>query len=235
MRIKRLYGCHTSFLDLLFNMLLAFTAMFVMAFAMMHKKEESKSNTEVKAEYVITISWPDKLNNDVDSYLEDPDGHLVCFRRREDGLMHLDRDDLGTSNDMVKTQAGQSIEYPYNREMITLRGISEGEYCMNVHAYRFAEPGPCEVTVQLDKLNPTFSTVLIKKVVLEKSGDEKTVIRFKLTKKGELLSTNTIQKSLLSSSFGQQGLPSAPDGEFAPPPNNPIPNPDGFSPPPTGP
>lgn len=231
MRIKRMYGCNTSFLDLLFNMLLAFTALFIMAFALMNQKEENKTNTEVKAEYIITISWPDDMDNDVDSYVEDPEGHLVCFRRREDGLMHLDRDDLGNRNDNVKTQDGQTVKYPHNREMVTLRGISEGEYCVNVHAYRFTDARPCEVTVQMDKLNPKFSTVYIKKVILNKSGDEQTVVRFRLSKKGELLGTNTMQKSLLAQSAGQQGIPQTPQGnpdfspeEFIPPeipPNGP--------------
>lgn len=220
MRNRQRYGCNTSFLDLLFNMLLAFTALFVMAFAMINQnKDENKTNTEVKAEYIITISWPDDMDNDIDTYVEDPEGHLICFRRREDGLMHLDRDDLGLSNDKITTQDGQVVKYIHNREMVTLRGVNEGEYCVNVHAYRSTDPRPCEVTVQMDRLNPKFSTVYIRKVTLNKSGDEQTVVRFRLTKKGELLATNTVQKSLLAQSFGQQGLaqPPATANEFAPP------------------
>ena len=95
MQMKKLYSCNTSFLDLLFNMLLAFTAMFVLAFAMINvDKENKKSSVQVKAEYMITLSWNDEMDDDIDLYVEDPRGALACFRRREDGLMHLDRDDL---------------------------------------------------------------------------------------------------------------------------------------------
>ena len=34
MRIRKNYSCNTSFLDLLFNMLLAFACLFVLAFAL---------------------------------------------------------------------------------------------------------------------------------------------------------------------------------------------------------
>jgi len=221
MRIKRSYGCNTSFLDLLFNMLLAFTALFILSFALINQnKDQNKTNNEAKAEYIITISWPDDMDNDVDAYVEDPDGHLVCFLRREDGLMHLDRDDLGSRNDNISTAEGQTVKYSHNREIVSLRSITEGEYCINVHAYRFTDLRPCEITVQMDKLNPKLETVYIRKVTLFKSGDEQTVVRFRLTKKGELLSTNTVQKSLLAQSANQQGLAQPPaqnPDEFAPP------------------
>ena len=50
-------------------------------------------------EFLITVFWPDNLEDDVDIYVEDPAGNLVWFKSREPGLMHLDRDDLGKRND----------------------------------------------------------------------------------------------------------------------------------------
>jgi len=194
--MKRLYSCNTSFLDLLFNMLLAFTAMFVLAFAMINvDKENKKSSVQIKAEYMITLSWNDEMDDDIDLYVEDPRGALVCFRRREDGLMHLDRDDLGHRNDFVETPNGQ-IRYPYNREIVTLRGFEEGEYCINAHAYRKNDPKPCKVSVMVEKLNPQVKTLIVNELILEKSGDEKTLLRFKLNKSGDMVSHNTLPKSL---------------------------------------
>ena len=196
MKIKRLYSCNTSFLDLLFNMLLAFTALFVLAFSMVNEnKDRSKSSIEVKAEYIITMSWPDDMDNDIDIYVEDPLGNLCFFRRREEGLMHLDRDDLGFKNDTVETPSGK-IKYPYNREIITLRGYHTGEYCVNAHAFKKGDPRPCEVTVQVDKINPVMKTMIINSATLTENGDEKTVLRFRLDSAGEILSSNTLQKSL---------------------------------------
>jgi hypothetical protein len=200
MRNKKLYSCNTSFLDLLFNMLLAFTALFVLAFSLINQnKDQSKSSVEVKAEFIVTMIWPDDMDNDIDIYAEDPVGNIVCFRRREEGLMHLDRDDFGFKNDMVNSPNGQ-IKYPYNREIITFRGYHAGEYCINAHAYKKNDERPCPVTIQLDKINPKMKTILINQVVLEKSGDEKTVLRFILNKQGEIESTSLLQKKFTKKS-----------------------------------
>ena len=198
MRTRRLYSCNTSFLDLLFNMLLAFTALFVLSFCMVNEnKDKSKSSVEVKAEYIITMSWPEDMDNDIDLYVEDPIGNLCFFRRREEGLMHLDRDDIGFRNDFVETPSGKT-KYPYNREIITLRGFISGEYCVNAHAFKKNDPRPCQVTVQVDKLNPTVKTILVNSVTLLENGQEKTVMRFRLDSAGGLLSSSTLDRSLIS-------------------------------------
>lgn len=205
MKIKRLYSCNTSFLDLLFNMLLAFTSLFVLSFAMVNEnKDKSKSTIEVKAEYIITMSWPEDMDNDIDIYVEDPLGNLCFFRRREEGLMHLDRDDLGYRNDTVETPNGR-VKYPYNREIVTLRGFHSGEYCVNAHAFKKNDTRPCPVTVQIDKINPTMKTILVNTITLDQNGDEKTVMRFRLDSAGELLSSNTLERSLIAESNRQAG------------------------------
>jgi len=194
---RKNYSCNTSFLDLLFNMLLAFTALFVLSFALINQnKDQSKSSVEVKAELIVTMTWPDDMDNDIDIYIEDPLGNLLFFRSREVGLMHLDRDDLGFRNDMVDTPQGP-VKYPYNREIVTFRGYHQGEYCVNVHAYKMNDKRPCPVTIQVDKINPKLKTMMISQAVLESQGDEKTALRFKLNKDGEIESSNTIQKKMI--------------------------------------
>ena len=109
--------------------------------------------------------------------------------------MHLDIDDLGERNDIVQTEFGE-IEYNENREIVTLRGIVPGEYVINVHMYMRRDPSPTTlVTVQLDKINP-FSTIMIKRVSLGDSGDEKTAFRFTLDKEGEVIEVNELPKTL---------------------------------------
>lgn len=176
---RRDYSCSITMSDLLFNMLLAFVALFILAFAQMAIKQQ-KSSVEVKAEYLVTVSWPNDFDDDIDVYVEDPVGHLVFFRRREDGLMHLDRDDLGKSNDRIQTPFG-IVEYPENREIVTFRGTMEGEYVINLHLYRRngRNEKPCPVKVQLDQLAP-FRTLGIKTIDLTKNGQEVTAMRFTL-------------------------------------------------------
>ena len=114
----------------------------------------------------------------------------MAFMRREQGLMHLDRDDLGKSNDIVQTPLGP-IVHPENKEIVTLRGYMPGEYIVNVHMYtRNSEELTTEVYVQLDKVNPVFKTVILKKVTLGDRGDEKTAFRFVLDKDGKVTEVN---------------------------------------------
>jgi len=174
-------------------MLLAFTCLFILSFALIN---QNKKTPESKASYLITFVWAKELDNDIDAYVEDPEGNLVCFGRREDGLMHLDRDDLGHRNDTVKTKFG-TIVYSENKEIVTLRGTSVGEYCVNVHAYNFNDQKPTEVIVQLEKVSPTYGVLIQRKVTLIKNGDEKTAFRFKLNGKGELAGISEIEKKLL--------------------------------------
>jgi len=189
------YGSDTAFLDFLFILVLGFMSMFIIAFIMIVPKTVKDAKVDAKAEFIITISWPEESLDDVDSYLEDPLGKLVSFKRREDGLMHLDRDDLGHRNDTIQTPTGP-ITIKENQEIITIRGIVPGEYTMNVHMYRMVGSLPIDVTVKIDKINPTVSLIALETIQLGFNGDEKTALRFTLDDEGIVTDTNDLQKSL---------------------------------------
>jgi hypothetical protein len=179
------YGSGTSFLDLLFNSLLAFVGFFMLTLMMVKEENDSKPSSVPKIEFMITVTWPSSSNDDVDSWLVDPLDNIIYFNHREEGLMHLDRDDLGSKNDVIKLPNGKTFEYKENREVISIRGIIPGEYIFNLHMFLKREPYGCPVTVKLEKMNP-FKTIAVKEVVLLEAGDEKTVFRFKINKDGEV-------------------------------------------------
>ena len=155
--MQRQYHSNLPFVDLLFNVLIGFVFLFIVSFLLINPIAK-RADIEVKAEFLITVMWPDDLEDDVDTYVEDPVGNLVWFRSREPGLMHLDRDDLGKRNDEVTTAAG-TILFPENREIVTLRGVIPGEYIINIHMYFKVGQEPVPVTIQIDKINP-YSVVL---------------------------------------------------------------------------
>ena len=194
--MKRNYHTNLSFLALLFNTLLCFAALFALSFVLINPSKK-KNNVRMKAEFMITTTWPRDLDDDVDMYVEDPQGNLVAFMRREEGLMHLDRDDLGHRNDSIDTEWGV-IEFKDNRDIVTIRGTVPGEYVVNVHMYmKRSAVVEVPVTIQLDKINP-YSTVTIKEVILRISGDEGTAFRFTLNKDGDVIDINQLKKSLIS-------------------------------------
>lgn len=165
------------FSALLFNSLKAITFMFFMSFAMINTVAES-GKVDPKAEMMITVTWPDSSPDDVDTYVADPAGNIVWYHRREAGLMHLDRDDRGMFRDVIELN-GATIENPLNQEIISFRGLSDGEYTVNIVHY-IANAGALPVQVKVEKLNPKVSLVFYDTITLAGTGDERTAVRFTL-------------------------------------------------------
>jgi hypothetical protein len=184
------------FYDMLFNMLIAFVFCFIIALLAMNPRALKAGDIPAKAEYIVTLSWPDMNPNDIDAWAQDPGGNLVWFRAREAGLMHLDRDDRGLANDSIVVN-GKSIVNPLNQEVITLRGIAIGEYTVNAHYYESKDGKPVEVTVSVVKVNPKAEVVYYGNATLARKGDEATLVRFTVLPDGSTTNINTLPKQLV--------------------------------------
>jgi hypothetical protein len=184
-----------GFTDLLFNALLGFVVMFLLAYLLINPVARSGA-IDPKAEFLITLSWPDGSEADVDLYVEDPAGGLVWFRSREAGLMHLDRDDLGRANDVVRV-GGRTIMNQLNQETVSIRGIVAGEYVVNVHLYRADATAPLPVTVKVEKLNPRVVLVFYGTIELDRQGEEATAARFTIAGDGAIRGVTTLRKSIV--------------------------------------
>jgi hypothetical protein len=198
------YHSNTAFLDILFNTLVGFVLLFIIAFLLISPVKKKKE-IEQKAEYVITVTWPGEFGDDVDSWLEDPTGKIMYFRKKEVGLMHMDRDDLGKLNDQQYVPGIGMVNYPYNREITTIRGIMPGEYVFNIHLYRKEHKSKSiPVTVILEKLNPQVKLLYSKVVTLSNYWEEKTIIRFVLDVDGEVTESFFIYKPLVENIIGRR-------------------------------
>lgn len=182
------------FIDLLFNALLGFTFLFLIAVMFMNPQAR-KGRVDLKAEYIISVTWPDHLADDIDLWVQDPLGETVSYLSKDASWLHLDRDDRGETNDTI-TVDGKEVTYPINQEVVTIRGIISGEYIVNVYYYTKKSVEPFEALVKVERVNPTLQTVYVKKVTMSSQYEEITVARFKLNDDGELYDTNTIQKVL---------------------------------------
>ena len=177
------YSDGLVFFDLLFNLLCCFIILFSLAYILVNEQNKSDRAVENTAEFLITFIWANEIGDDVDAYVEDPLGNLVFFRRREEGLMHLDRDDLGKRNDVVRLADGTTVKSDENKEIVTIRGIIPGEYVVNTHMYYKTEDSEqTEVTIKLEKINPKLRLITQKTVILSDNGDEKTAFRFNIDK-----------------------------------------------------
>ena len=124
----------TGLNDLLFNLLIGFVFLFVVAFLLINPPTK-KSDAPKKAEYLIVIEWDKDANDDVDLWVKDPTGVIVSFTNKMGGLLNLEKDDLGWQNDKWIQPNGSEVIIPINREVITIRGIVPGEYKVAAHVY----------------------------------------------------------------------------------------------------
>jgi len=149
-----------------------------------------------KAEFLITMDWPDNHPDDFDLFVQDPAGNIAWYRRREAGFLTLDRDDRGGANDFIVVN-GKKIASPIREEIVTVRGIVAGEYTVNISHFQATTGRPVPVTVKVQKLNPTTQVIFDNALTLDHTGEEKTAVRFTLDREGKVANVNQRQKSLL--------------------------------------
>ncbi len=200
----RSYGSQVAFIDLLFNTLVGFVFLFILAFILINPIAK-KSNVEIVAEFIVKINWPSDSPDDIDLWMRDPLGNYVGFKSKDVGLMALSRDDLGTSNDTVYDPKGKPIIVYRNEEMVTIRGIVPGEYIVNVHFYnekiavdknKEKNYNPMPVQVEVQKINP-YNVVFAKEVFLDRKGHEITVVRFTVNEDGSVSNFNNLSYGIV--------------------------------------
>jgi uncharacterized protein YfaP (DUF2135 family) len=194
--MRRIRSQSDPFTDLLFNALLGFTFLFLVAIMFMNP--EAKSGIiDPKAEYILTVTWEDNNPDDIDVWVEDPEGQVIWFRNPAAGLLHLDRDDRGMINDTI-TINGEEVQNPLNQEVVTIRGVVRGEYVVNLHYYATETHKADDVEVRLVKVNPALEVVYYNTVTMNKVGEEKTVLRFTIGADGKVANINFLPKHLVS-------------------------------------
>ena len=175
-----------GFTDLLFNTLIGFVFLFVIAFLLIAPPVPTDKKIDPKAEILLILTWPEGSSKDIDIWVRDPTGEVISFRGRDRGLMHLDRDDLGTSNDTITLSDGRQVTSEMNQEIVTIRGFIAGEWTVNIHYYAYRQGSEsaaapealtASVTVELIRINPYKQKGLIK-FDLVKPGQEKTAFNF---------------------------------------------------------
>ena len=178
-----------------------FKALQVVAFlffiALLAVSPDSKDGKiDSKAEFIITMDWPDKHPDDIDLFVQDPAGNIAWYRHREAGFLTLDRDDRGGTNDFIVVN-GKKIPSPIREEIVTVRGIVAGEYTVNISHFQATTGRPVPVTVKVQKLNPTTQVIFDNTLTVDHTGEEKTAVRFTLDREGKVVNVNQRQKSLL--------------------------------------
>jgi hypothetical protein len=177
---------------------------FIALLAIVPQANEGKIDS--KAEFIITMDWPDNHPDDLDLFVQDAAGNIVWYRHREAGFMVLERDDRGGANDFILVN-GKKIASPIREEIVTVRGIVPGEYTVNISHFQATTGQPVPVTIKVQKLNPTTQVIFDNVVTVDHTGDEKTAVRFVLDQAGNVIDVNSRSKSLIENfrDWGRNG------------------------------
>ena len=151
------YKSTIGFVDLLFNILVGFVFLFLVAFLLINPVAKN-ADIQKKAEIIITMTWDKNSLHDIDLWVMGPQGNKVGFANKESGLLNLERDDLGVANDAYYID-GKYYIIQSNEETTTVRGIASGDYYVSVHFYskqrlRDNEINGIPITIKVMKVNP---------------------------------------------------------------------------------
>jgi hypothetical protein len=180
--MKAKYGATIAFLDLLFNMLLVFVAMFLMAILLINPPDP-EANIEQQVEYVIIIRWDPDTVHDIDLWLTDGK-ETVGFKNRQGSNFFLTRDDIGA--DAMSTILGYSI----NEETISILGGIPGKYTANVHLYSVRGELPIRVSWILMRAKGAVR-IANGEVYLTTPKEEATLVNFVILNDGRIDSIDT--------------------------------------------
>ncbi len=191
--MKRKFFTFKPFIDVLFCCLLMLVAILFLL-----KTEEQKTRARPpNVIYEVVLTWSSESEDDLDLYVRAASGHTVAFNNREGGegsLISLDHDALGRRNHQLPAgMAGKLTEF--HEEVVSFRGITEGENIVTVHVYSKRDKKSTKATIRLIKIKP-YKEVAIKERVFTITGEEKIAFRFKTDKDGNILGINELPANL---------------------------------------
>ena len=212
MKDRNRHKSSIGFTDLLFNLVIGFVYLFMIAFILINPVAKTQDIPKT-ADWLIVIEWNPTFNDDIDLWVQDPAGNKVSFMRREHGLMHLERDDLGHNSDRISYpgpdgSTSQVKIIPLNKEVVTLRGTIPGEYVVMAHVYSrnyYSHPDggstadyPGWLRFSLVQVNP-YIEGYIEEFEYTMRGQQLTLLNFTLDDDGEFIKSNKRRYTIITS------------------------------------
>ena len=190
----RSYTSNLVFIDFLFNLLIGFVVLFIMAFINVNPPDDD-GVIKPPTKMLIELTWGDESSDDIDLYLLTPYAEQpVFYQNKESGLAVLERDDLGTSNDTYMVN-GVYRTIKSNHEVISLNDLPDGEYWVNVHNYEFNGQPEENIQLKITMINPysIVSTITLDPL---SPREEVTALSFQISNGVVVDQNTTIQRSL---------------------------------------
>lgn len=192
------FDFRTAYIDILIALLMGTVVIFMLTTLLIAPITQNSAGIKKNADYVITLEWPNELDCDIDLWIRDPLNNIVSYRQMEGGLMYFERDDMGKRRSVFELDGKEIVIDPDNKEFVTLRGTFKGEYVVNVHLYSCLKANSAlgmaagqlvevPITIEIVRINPNFIVVKHIEMKMESIWQEKTVIRFVMDDKKNII------------------------------------------------
>ena len=167
----------TSFIDLFLILLFTFVVLWFLSTLLISVKDQETPSPKHRAEYIVTVTWDNAKNCDVDTWMmRDGYPESICgYRRREVDVFILHNDNTSSSYGFVN---GKPLKRAL--ETLSIEQIVSGKYLLSLHGYRITQP--VTVSVRVERTSP-YKTLFVGEVEMTESR-EYPILSFKLDKEG---------------------------------------------------
>ena len=185
------------FIDVLFCCLLILVAILFL----LKTEEEKIKSRPPNVIYEVVLTWNGESEDDLDLYVQAASGHTVSFNNREGGqgsLISLDHDALGKRRNNSLEESVEGKVVAFNEEIVSFRGVTEGENVVTVHVYSKRDSNATTATIKLIKIKP-FKEIITREKKFSTTGEQKTAFRFTTDGNANILDINELPANLLNS------------------------------------
>lgn len=134
MASREQYKSNSSMLDLFLLLAMGFVVLFVLAFILIKPVDPKQKDIELEEQMLIKLEWDDNATSDVDLWVLLPTGEIVSFKEKERRVASLERDDRGTTSDLVYVN-GEETWHKDNTEIVRIKVLEDGVYYISVQFY----------------------------------------------------------------------------------------------------
>lgn len=143
MASREQYKSNSSMLDLFLLLAMGFVVLFVLAFILIKPVDPKKKDIELEEQMLVKLEWNDLATSDLDLWVLLPTGEIVSFKEKERRVASLERDDRGTTSDLVYVN-GEETWHKDNTEIVRIKMLEDGEYFISVQFYTDTPCAKCK-------------------------------------------------------------------------------------------
>jgi hypothetical protein len=154
------------------------------------------AGAERKAEFIVTLSWSNDVDADVDAWLNTPKQSPVYFHNRQVGCSALDMDNHGWVDSYSYVKGREELN-DTAEEVIAIRCKEAGHYDFGANLFGYSQHASekshtvnghrdIRVNAKVEAINPTVTVLWQGFVTLQNDGETINIVSWDMAPNGDL-------------------------------------------------